>query len=596
MADDKVQLSTLYCLSIQTVYQHYINDDISFAMKYLPNPINYDLIRQCLANNKEDSSKLIQLCSQMEIVVWIRLLKFEAYRKTLMEFYQKLINCDHSIDKQIVDTFTQMRLQCVSEDNQNTIIKYINYGLILGSFLSEGSWYQASQDILSITKDLCFMLPANDITVYKIQLECCHRLFHTLTTFFKFEFAESVYDEITKLKLKIEECDKKIEKYEKCTNYALLYTEFSRYNYFKNQYEESYRWIKEAIRCLHEKISTPTVIQVLRQAAKVCVIKRDFVKAKYLMHQTLAMAEQHYGSGYYKLAGLLRDFGFYLLYSDHIEQSVRVYQDAYQLRVDTFSSAINNLHVAVAEEDLAYALYVMEYSSGNFTKAMEHVKQSIKTMKKLLPSGNLMLASANRVKALILEEMALDVYNSIVSDVDTKMLKKAEKLHQDALSLTKNTFGEENILTAKHYGNLGRLYQSMQKFKEAENMHLKSIRIKEKILGSDDYEVGLSIGHLASLYNYHMYKFEKAEKLYHRSIKINLKLFSESYSGLEYDYRGLIHVYEHLNNTEQYLKFNHKLQMWSNLRSRYVADAMGPDFYKILKIEPLVNIKSMFDE
>lgn len=46
MADDKVQLSTLYCLSIQTVYQHYINDDISFAMKYLPNPINYDLIRQ----------------------------------------------------------------------------------------------------------------------------------------------------------------------------------------------------------------------------------------------------------------------------------------------------------------------------------------------------------------------------------------------------------------------------------------------------------------------------------------------------------------------------------------------------------------------
>lgn len=49
-----------------------------------------------------------------------------------MVFFQKLINCDHSIDKQIVDTFTQMRLQCVSEDNQNTIIKYINYGLILG--------------------------------------------------------------------------------------------------------------------------------------------------------------------------------------------------------------------------------------------------------------------------------------------------------------------------------------------------------------------------------------------------------------------------------------------------------------------------------
>ena len=44
------------------------------------------------------------------------------------------------------------------------------------------------------------------------------------------------------------------------------------------------------------------------------------------------------------------------------------------------------------------------------------------------------------------------------------MLQEAEKLHQNALRLTKHTFGEENILTAKHYGNLGRLYQSMQKY------------------------------------------------------------------------------------------------------------------------------------
>lgn len=52
-------------------------------------------------------------------------------------------------------------------------------------------------------------------------------------------------------------------------------------------------------------------------------------------------------------------------------------------------------------------------------------------------------------------------------------------------------------------------------------MHLKAIQIKEKILGSDDYEVGLSVGHLASLYNYHMDEYEKAEELYHRSINIS---------------------------------------------------------------------------
>lgn len=52
-------------------------------------------------------------------------------------------------------------------------------------------------------------------------------------------------------------------------------------------------------------------------------------------------------------------------------------------------------------------------------------------------------------------------------------------------------------------------------------MHLKAIAIKEELLGPEDYEVGLSIGHLASLYNYHMNMHCAAEKLYLRSISIS---------------------------------------------------------------------------
>lgn len=52
-------------------------------------------------------------------------------------------------------------------------------------------------------------------------------------------------------------------------------------------------------------------------------------------------------------------------------------------------------------------------------------------------------------------------------------------------------------------------------------MHKRAIRIKEELLGPDDYEVGLSIGHLASLYNYHMSRYRDAETLYYRSIAIS---------------------------------------------------------------------------
>lgn len=53
-------------------------------------------------------------------------------------------------------------------------------------------------------------------------------------------------------------------------------------------------------------------------------------------------------------------------------------------------------------------------------------------------------------------------------------------------------------------------------------MHKQAIEIKERLLGPDDYEVALSVGHLASLFNYDVFKYDEAEKLYLRSVKIGM--------------------------------------------------------------------------
>ena len=86
-------------------------------------------------------------------------------------------------------------------------------------------------------------------------------------------------------------------------------------------------------------------------------------------------------------------------------------------------------------------------------------------------------------------------------------------------------------------------------------MHLKAIEIKERLLGPEDYEVALSVGHLASLYNYDMQMYEEAEALYFRSINIGKKLFGEGYSGLEYDYRGLLRLYHSMRNYQGALEY-----------------------------------------
>lgn len=96
-----------------------------------------------------------------------------------------------------------------------------------------------------------------------------------------------------------------------------------------------------------------------------------------------------------------------------------------------------------------------------------HVEEAIETMRNILPNNHLMLATAQRIKALILEEIAIDSELGQISERNSSesLLAESEHLHLSALHLTKAVFGEENVQTAKHYGNLGRLYQSMRKYK-----------------------------------------------------------------------------------------------------------------------------------
>lgn len=47
---------------------------------------------------------------------------------------------------------------------------------------------------------------------------------------------------------------------------------------------------------------------------------------------------------------------------------------------------------------------------------------------------------------------------------------------------------------------------------------------------------------------------------------IGLKLFGAAYSGLEYDYRGLCHVYECLDDAAKYLEYSQSLATWRLLR------------------------------
>ncbi|VDM02797.1 unnamed protein product [Schistocephalus solidus] len=264
-----------------------------------------------------------------------------------------------------------------------------------------------------------------------------------------------------------------------------------------------------------------------------------------------------------------------LLNTDKTHRAASIYRLGLAIILDCLPGA--SVMAALALEDIAYAYYVLEYSSGDFVYAIECADVAGTILKRLQYEVCMQAASANRVKALILEEIALD-------DNDPSRTKSylytARDLHLQSLDLCERTFGTWNIQTAKHFGNLGRLFQSMEHNKAAEEMHLKAIMIKERLLGANDFEVGLSVGHLASLYNYHMNRYHEAELLYLRSIKISLNLFGPTYSGLEYDYRGLQRVYRKLGETA-------KLQHYQSLFDEWHMQRQSLGFLEPTDSEPI---------
>ena len=72
---------------------------------------------------------------------------------------------------------------------------------------------------------------------------------------------------------------------------------------------------------------------------------------------------------------------------------------------------------------------------------------------------------------------------------------------------------------------------------------------------TDFITIKLILPSCSSLYNYDMKEYAKAESLHLRSIDLGLKLFGPSYSGLEYDYRGLIKIHRETENFDKLYEY-----------------------------------------
>lgn len=87
-----------------------------------------------------------------------------------------------------------------------------------------------------------------------------------------------------------------------------------------------FRWSIEALKQLKPTLPARVTIDVLRQAAKSCVLKRELPKAGLLIKQALYLARQVFDREHPVYSNVLKDYGFYLLNFDSIVNSVTIYK------------------------------------------------------------------------------------------------------------------------------------------------------------------------------------------------------------------------------------------------------------------------------
>lgn len=547
------------------------------SLKFLPTNVLFDVLYQMSTNG--NYYYLENYFIDFDIISRF-LVELKERRNSMHYMFQSLMDSDLSIGRKIVNRYIDW---CTPSTPQTTATSLstrpadrmtkLKFGLNFGTFLKESGWYDLSADVFRQAIGLYDKSELRaDSNLLKVIFECNWKLLSALNAFCYFDAALTQMNRIQEM---IADFDMRC--HSSRYNLSQVYAEFAQLFFFQSFYNDSYNWAVASIQNLAPQTPIFTVIDVYRQAAKTAVVKREFRRAETLINQAMILCKETFrvtedqskyviGIIHLKLADVLLDYGFYLLNVDSIAHSVKLYEMALEIREYIFGlndNSVTNLLIAMTHEELGYASYVHEYSSGNFLTASFHANKAMTIVTQLLPEDHLLLASAKRVKALILEEIAIDHHDK---KEERRMLELSRELHLSALEMARKAFGEVNVQTAKHYGNLGRLYQSMKRYEEAEAMHLKAIEIKEQLLGPNDYEVALSLGHLASLYNYDMHLFHKAEHLYLRSVDIGIKLFGHGYSGLEYDYRGLVRVYHYTKNDEKHLIYSHKLLDWKRMR------------------------------
>jgi hypothetical protein len=175
--------------------------------------------------------------------------------------------------------------------------KEIDKGLRLGTFLYESGWLEDSMKVLNVTKSMINELD-EDYTKLLLLLSCLQKLLHVQALFCCYKDASITTTQTLNLidKIQSSHSGQNIVLTISCTSgvpdsfLANIYHELSVLHFNRSEYDLSYKWGVKALEFLRNDTPAKISVDVLRQAAKSCVVKRKFQIANLLVNSAVRIA------------------------------------------------------------------------------------------------------------------------------------------------------------------------------------------------------------------------------------------------------------------------------------------------------------------
>ncbi|MGA8615192.1 MAG: CHAT domain-containing tetratricopeptide repeat protein, partial [Xanthobacteraceae bacterium] len=126
---------------------------------------------------------------------------------------------------------------------------------------------------------------------------------------------------------------------------------------------------------------------------------------------------------------------------------------------------------------------------------------------------------------------------------------EAEPLYKRSLAIREKAFGPDDFYVAESLNYLALLYDHQSRYAEAEPLYKRSVAIYEKTLGPDHRAVAMTLNNLAMHYD-HQSRYAEAEPLYKRALAIREKVLGPDHPDVATVLNNLAELY---NDQDRYV-------------------------------------------